>query len=465
MVQLSANLWWFWLTILSSILVSCYQINTKNSEQYLYVILTKLIAITMISTIAWLITRTLCQRSQSLATLQLYSSTQDKPRNPSFKYGLLTPTQSFKWIEQTHLNYVEKNLPNNGAYTVLRTVDKYNLFQFKMHLQRLLNTIYQQKNLEIPSKILRKMLIFNIRDGLDEFYQDDIIKADEARIMIYIDSIKLYKLMGTKQSKKKQAMMIDDEIENCLEKCIVIHFGALPNLKRPISACIRIGRHVFEHGEKSTSWAKDRNKFHKDIDKQLGLNEIIMTEIDKKDDGKYVGYVMEGLSSNFAVLKDDMSLLTASEDMGILGGTVRGFVIDILNELKDDKQELEKYGTIPNKIVFGKPIFSDIMKWKGVVIMSTSRLLVPIDNLYIDVDDEMLLRLVDGDENHPIFKIEKSNDCGCQYRKIVFGKHTNNDDNHNTHQKDDYLENMRMFVSNHMKSESHSVYVGSVFNK
>ena len=378
------------------------------------------------------------------------------PRNPSHKYGIITPLKSFKWIEQAHLDYVAQNLPNNGAYTVLRTVEKYNLFQFNMHLQRLLNTIYTQKNLEIPSKILRSILIINIRDGLDEFYDDEIIKADEARIMIYIDSIKLYKLMNEGSTKS----LTTDEIEDNLEKCVIIHFGALPNLKRPISACIRIGRHVFEHGEKSTSWAKDRNKFHKDIDKELGLNEIIMTEV--KED-RY-GYVMEGLSSNFAVLQQDMTLLTASEDMGILGGTVRGFMIDIMNEVKENGDEdMNEYGAIPREIVYGRANIEDIMKWKGMVIMSTSRLLVPIDNLYIDIDDEILLKLVGGDKDHDIFKVEKSDDCGCGYRKIVYGLHVN--DNENNHGKDDYLENMRVFIKHHMKSESHSVYVGSVFNK
>merc|ERR1712079_823191 len=97
---------------------------------------------------------------------------------------------------------------------------------------------------------------------------------------------------------------------------------------------------------------------------------------------QYDGYVMEGLSSNVAVLMEDDILWTPSTEMGILPGTVRGFLIDLMEKIKTDhliNGICKKYGDIPKEIKFERPLFSDILKWKGVVIMSTSRLVAPID--------------------------------------------------------------------------------------
>lgn len=458
-MQLSASAWWLWLTILTSILVGCYRMDTNNSVEYMYAIFTKFVAISAAATLYWFFSQTLCKKSQSLQTHKLKTSS-TPPRDASFKYGLLKPTESFEWIEESHEHYIENKLLHNGAYTVLRTVEQYNLFQFNMHITRLLQSIHQQKNVEIPHDVLRRCLIVHIREGLDEVYQDELVHANEVRVMIYIDSVKLHQCIT---SMPTETDADNDELREKLEQCLLFHFGALPALKRPISACIRVGRQVFAEQNKSTLWAKHRHKFEKEVDSKLGLNEIIMTEI--KKDEKWNGYMMEGLSSNFAVLQSDLSLLTADLSMGVLGGTVRGFVIDIMKELRlGEQDECEKvcaeYGKIPNRIIYGRPNVSDMLTWKGIAIMSTTRLFLPIDTLYIDIDDETLLKLVDGDKNHAVFQLEKSSEFECGYRKIVYGQHVS--DLEDNHEKDDYLENMRVFIKHHMKS--HSVYVGSVFN-
>ena len=455
-VKLSANVWWFSLTTLSSVIIGRYEISTGNdAKQHMIAIFLKLVTISISAAFCFVLSQTMCKRSQSLNTLKIIP-TEQKPRDISLKYGVLRRNESFKWIKYGHLEYLkiqtsQSDGDHDGAYTVLRTVERYNLFQFDMHLQRLLNTIHQYlnshsdsiQNIQIPSKILRKLLILYIREGLDEFYDDKMVKAEETRIMVYIDCVNLYQLIRE-----------NVDIEQCLKQCILFHFGSLPNLKRPISACVRIGRQIFKNQEKRAKWTVDRNKFHKDIDKELGLNEIIMTEIKKKDDdnNEYEGYLMEGLSSNFAV-QSDLNLLTPSIDDGILPGTVRGFMVDVMDQMNENNEAdkvCKEYGVIPNKVVYGKPLFSDILNWRGMVIMSTSRLLMPIDILYVDIDDDMLLKLVGNDQNHSIFKVAKSNDCGCKYRKIVY-------------EQNNHLENMRAFIVDHMKS--HSVYIGSVFNQ
>ena len=137
--------------------------------------------------------------------------------------------------------------------------------------------------------------------------------------------------------------------------------------------------------------------------------------------------------------------MTPSIEDGILSGTVRKFVVEIMENLNEE-EVVKEYGEIPKKIVFGKPLFSDILSWRGVVIMSTSRLLLPINHLYIDIDDEMLVKLVGNDEHHTIFDFPKCKECG--YRKIAY----ENDKNR--------LENMRLFIKDHLKCSS--VFIGSV---
>ena len=137
--------------------------------------------------------------------------------------------------------------------------------------------------------------------------------------------------------------------------------------------------------------------------------------------------------------------MTPSIGDGILSGTVRKFVVEIMENFNEE-EVVKKYGDIPTKIVFGKPLFSDILSWRGVVIMSTSRLLLPINHLYIDINDKMLLKLVGNDEHHKIFDLPKCKECG--YRKIAY----ENDKNR--------LETMRLFIKDHLKYCS--VFIGSV---
>eukprot|EP01083_Nonionella_stella_P150280 478514_1 len=456
-VELTACFWWGWLSVVTAVLIGCYEIievdiDHANSEQYMMSLFMKLSITCTTAVFYWYISQALCKRTDSLNTHKLRASVMHNTRDTSLKYGIMTPDEHFTWTKHNHSQFLDSYGNNNGhygAYTVLRTVDKYYLFQFKMHVQRLLSTLEQYiHNVHIPLTLLRRLLIVNIRDGLDELYDDHMVSANEARIVIYIDICNLLTLCTN-------ACDIDTQLEEYLRQVLFIHFGGLSETKPPFSACIRIGRRTFTQSVKTTKWTDDRNHFRKDTDDILGINEVIMSEICRDDNVHCDGFVMEGLSSNWAVLCSDLSLLTPSTDDGVLNGTLRGFLIDIMNEMKENEnrdQVEQKYGVIPKKIVYGKPLLAEMMKWKGAVIMSTSRLWMPIHTLYIDIEDAMLLKLVGNDTEHPVFKLEKSNDAsGCGYRKIVFGKH------------DDCLENMAVFLKQNMKS--HSVYVGSVFNQ
>lgn len=73
-------------------------------------------------------------------------------------------------------------------------------------------------------------------------------------------------------------------------------------------------------------------------------------------------------------------------------------------------------------------------------VMSTSRLLLPIDSLYIDIEDDTLLKLVGNDEDHRIFELPKCTECGYKKKE-------------NENKGNIVLENMRLFVKNHLKFE------------
>ena len=331
--------WWFRLTLATALPISYWRISdSTDSKAYETEVVIKLVAIGLLSVIYYVLVQLLCNKENSF---------NGNTRDPSYQYGVLRPNERFEWIADAHSKYIKTQIADNSAYTVLRTVERYWIFQLEMHYLRLLTTVHQHpankaREIQISPKVLRKLLVRHLRTGLDTFYGDDVVESDEARIMICIDSGKLFKSLDT-DSKFRSKLATDKTKEKAmteaLESSLVIHFGALPDLKRPISACIRIGRHIFnaDSPEKSTKWAKDRKRFQKEIDSKLGLNEVLMTEIVRRDDSvqredkdHYDGYVMEGLSSNVAMLMEDNTLLTPSTEMGILPGTVRGFLIDLM---------------------------------------------------------------------------------------------------------------------------------------
>lgn len=76
---------------------------------------------------------------------------------------------------------------------------------------------------------------------------------------------------------------------------------------------------------------------------------------------------MEGSQTNFAAVIDG-GLWTAGD--GVLEGTVRRLTLEVC----------EKHG-IP--VILTPPSLSDIKNWEGCFISSTSRLLLPVDEIYV----------------------------------------------------------------------------------
>ena len=89
------------------------------------------------------------------------------------------------------------------------------------------------------------------------------------------------------------------------------------------------------------------------------MNEVLLMDTD--------GSILEGMSSNFGVIQNG-ALVTAEE--GVLLGSVRGLVLSVC--------ECEGVG-----VELRAPNVSEADTWEGAFISSTSRLLLPIDEMRI----------------------------------------------------------------------------------
>jgi len=84
------------------------------------------------------------------------------------------------------------------------------------------------------------------------------------------------------------------------------------------------------------------------------------------------GELLEGSQTNFYAIVDG-AVHTAGE--GILEGTVRRLLLEVCG----------REGT---PVVLSPPRLADAGRWEGALISSTSRLLLPVDELYVPPDGE-----------------------------------------------------------------------------
>lgn len=161
----------------------------------------------------------------------------------------------------------------------------------------------------------------------------------------------------------------------------------------PIKVGIRIG-HRSDPKDKTTEWIQyyiyisfilfiyyisQRQSLESEI-KSHNYEEIVM----KKENGD----LLEGTQTNFFVMKNKV-LYTPNE--GVLEGTVRQLVIDMCKD-----------NSLPLKYEF--PNVKDCKSWDGCFICSTSRLLMPIHELYI-TDDECVKYKYDTDFAKNLLKL------------------------------------------------------------
>eukprot|EP00271_Cylindrocystis_brebissonii_P022479 TRINITY_DN8669_c0_g1_i4.p1 TRINITY_DN8669_c0_g1~~TRINITY_DN8669_c0_g1_i4.p1 ORF type:complete len:383 (+),score=30.78 TRINITY_DN8669_c0_g1_i4:33-1151(+) len=136
-----------------------------------------------------------------------------------------------------------------------------------------------------------------------------------------------------------------------------IHLSPLPARPSPPVKVELRGHARSNAAAKDSEWVRQRKSL--EDSKPSDVNEIVLMG----DDGS----VLEGMSSNFFVVRGG-AVMTAQE--GVLLGTVREVALQVCKKLPGGVE-----------VVLEAPNVRDIGAWEGVFISSTSRLVLPVDEL------------------------------------------------------------------------------------
>ena len=149
---------------------------------------------------------------------------------------------------------------------------------------------------------------------------------------------------------------------------ISAHIAPLPPRPVPPVRVVILGAPRENADAKDSAWVQQRQDLERA--KGDGVNEVLLMAAD--------GSLPEGTQTNFFAVKDGV-LYTAGT--GVLEGTVRGLVLDICRRTD-----------VP--VVLEPPNAAEIASWDGAFISSTSRLVLPIDE--IKLPPEQLAANVEG---------------------------------------------------------------------
>ena len=147
---------------------------------------------------------------------------------------------------------------------------------------------------------------------------------------------------------------------------IACHVAPLPPLpSSPVRVEVR-GAPRANALAKDSAWVADRAPLEDLMraSKAGALNELLLASES--------GELLEGSQTNFYAIVDG-AVVTAGE--GILAGTVRRLLLEVC----------EREG-IP--VVLRPPKLEEMATWQGALISSTSRLMLPIDRLYVPVEGQ-----------------------------------------------------------------------------
>ena len=238
-----------------------------------------------------------------------------------------------------------------GRYTTART-HQGKLFEWSTHVDRTAATILAMD----PTPPAR-----SLAEHGGPFFRARLDGAAAAAISTY------RALQGDAGEVKVTILVSWDE-----EKCsVAAHAGPLPPLPaRPVRVEVR-GEGRANAAAKDSGWVAERAP----LEKLMAAAEVgPVNELLLKD---YQGRILEGSQTNFYAVVAG-KLVTAGDD--ILKGTVRRLAIEVC----------EREG-IP--VVLEPPDLDNVADWDGCLISSTSRLMLPIDELFVRRADVSLRRI------------------------------------------------------------------------
>ena len=235
-------------------------------------------------------------------------------------------------------------LGKRGAYTTARSVGSNAVFEFEAHVERLVKT----------TRLMAK--------------EDDSVLASEVSVQYLRPKLLESHGVGMKRfteefgdKEMKITTLLTWETNDFEVSTLVVPLGERP--VQPVA--VQIGGKPRKNAlAKDSEWTRQRLELEQ-LAKAKDCNEVILV-----DDS---GCLFEGLQTNFYVMKDG-KLQTAGE--GILEGTVRKLLLE--------ECEKENIG-----VDLQPPRMDEMESWQGAFISSTSRLLLPVSEIfYTDASGE-----------------------------------------------------------------------------
>lgn len=236
----------------------------------------------------------------------------------------------------TSVQWLEKS--ERGAYTTARTVGGGHVFELSFHIKRLVDSLKLMGSEPLDEQKLVDQIRASIRGGVKGFREIVSVEGDcpELKITVLVS------------------------VHNGIPKVTthVTRLGA--RARHPVKVMIH-GAPRENAAAKDSEWVRKRKTLVDE--KPDDVNEVVLV-----GDG---GALFEGLSSNFFALKNG-TIYTAGE--GILFGSVREAVLRAADRLG-----------VP--VVLKPPHISDVEAWEGAFVSSTSRLLLPVDEISLPDED------------------------------------------------------------------------------
>jgi branched-subunit amino acid aminotransferase/4-amino-4-deoxychorismate lyase len=299
-----------------------------------------------------------------------------------------------------------------GAYTTARSVGSRGVFEFETHVKRtaascasLLKPSQQQQQQfpAIATEIgLRSRLATSMRLATQAL-RSQLVSISESTGSSLPD-VKLTCLLLTDLSDINKCctttgllrtylgdisdMDIDKRLLTSVtneEGLIVLHATVLPTRRLPPIKCVVAGAPRTNALAKDSEWVRARTSL--EATKKEDVEEILLSDTNE-------GRVLEGTQTNVFALIDNVLYTAGGAD--VLEGTVRRLVIEVC-----------KLHDIP--IIFEAPKLGgiDTPKWSGAFLTSTSRLVLPINEIeYTDSSNGSIINKV-FEQNELIDKIEK----------------------------------------------------------
>ncbi len=294
------------------------------------------------------------KKSRSALALQLDSPVEMEPAAQDV-YVLATSEgaapcalSSGAWLQQAP----------RGAYTTCRTVGgASSIFELSFHIDRLITSSKLMLASDAESHLP------GAEEALERFSPAVEAEILRPRVLHSLHSaIAAYReVSGDDNGEVKCTILVTwanntNSSTNNNDVDILTHatsLGAIPT--PPIKIQIR-GAPRQNAAAKDSEWVRQRRVY--EDQKPADVNEVVLVDAE-------TGGVMEGLSSNFFALVDG-KLKTAGE--GILMGSVREAVLRVA-----DREGIP--------VVLDPPTVGEIEMWEGAFVSSTSRLLLPVDEV------------------------------------------------------------------------------------